>query len=328
MKTLVEEYGAAVSHRFEPLTGSRPPLSVITVESILVPLDFSPHSMEALQCAIPIAKRFGASVHLVHVSQGEEALELVGAGHLMRQTAGSMDFLREQLLEHGKQVAGFWPEDCHVRTGEPYQEICTLADEIDASLIVLGTRGLTGLKRILLGSTAEQVARFAARPVLVVRIRRSNKPKRFVLRKILAPIDFSRCSLAGAMYAALLAKTFDAKLSLLHVFAGVMPPAAGKAQSRASRKINAIDLENARLDMEAFTELDFVRDAKRDIEICGGDAVDEICRKASDSDVHLVVISTHGRSGLNRMLLGSVAEHVLRCAECPVMVVPSHLPIS
>jgi nucleotide-binding universal stress UspA family protein len=246
----------------------------------------------------------------------------------MRQTASSMESLRDELLGHGEQVGGFWPEECHVRTGQPYQEICTLSHEIDASLVVLGTRGHTGLKRILLGSTAERVARFAPCPVLVVRRPRSRKRKRFVLQEILAPIDFSPCSMAGAIYAALFAKTFDAKLSLLHVFAGEIPPASGKASKKELNTNDAIDLENARLEMEAFTELDFLRDVKPKTEICAGDAVDEIGRKAGDSAIDLVVISTHGRSKFNRMLLGSVAEHVLRCAQCPVMVVPSDLSTS
>jgi nucleotide-binding universal stress UspA family protein len=300
-------------------------MAEMKIETILVPLDFSELSLQALRYATVIAKKFGAAVHLVHVSDDEEkAPEMSSAGHSRRQTASSMESLRDELLGHGKQVDGFWPEECHVRTGQPYQEICTLAHEIDASLIVLGTRGHTGLKRILLGSTAERVARFATCPVLVVRRPRSGKRKRFVLQKILAPIDFSRCSMAGAMCAALFAKTFDAKLSLLHVFAGEMPPVSGKTSKNALNKIDAIDLENARLDMEAFTQLDFLRDVKPETEICAGDAADEICRTAGDSATDLVVISTHGRTGLNRVLLGRVAEHVLRHAECPVLVAPSH----
>ena len=321
METLVEECNAVLSHGFEPQTVSGFSMPEIKIESILVPLDFSELSLEALRYATTMAKKFGAGVHLVHVAEEENAPELLGAGHRTREAADWMEPLRDELLGHGKQVDGFWPEECHVRTGQPYQQICTLADEIDASLIVLGTRGHTGLKRILLGSTAERVARFAARPVLVVRRPRQNKRYRFVLQRILGPIDFSQCSMAGAIYAALLAKTFDAKLSFFHVFAGEMPLAAGKPDNKLLN--DTIDLENARLDMEAFTQLDFLRDVKPETDICAGDAVEEICRRAADFD--LVVVSTHGRTGFNRMLVGSVAEHVLRCAECPVMVVPSHL---
>jgi nucleotide-binding universal stress UspA family protein len=122
-------------------------------------------------------------------------------------------------------------------------------------------------------------------------------------------------------------RSFDAKLFLLHVFAGVMPARTAKA-SKALKENDAIDLENARLDMEAFTQLDFLRKVKCATEIRAGYAVDEICREAGKSDVDLVVIAIHGRTGFNRMLLGSVAEHVVRYSECPVMVVPSHSPPS
>jgi nucleotide-binding universal stress UspA family protein len=125
------------------------------------------------------------------------------------------------------------------------------------------------------------------------------------------------------MYAALFAKTFGARLSLLHVFAGEMPSASGKARKNALNKNDAVDLENARLDMEAFAQLDFLRDVNPELKICSGHAADEICRIAIDSDTDLVVISTHGRTGLDRVLLGSVAEHVLRHAECPLLVAPN-----
>jgi nucleotide-binding universal stress UspA family protein len=279
--------------------------------------------MEALDYALPLAKKFSATVHLVHVTRPDEASEVPGAGHLMRETAASLELLRGQLSEtHRKRLSPFWPENSHVRTGQPFQEICQLAREIHAGLIVIGTRGQSGLKRILLGSTAERVVRFATCPVLVVRRRGRKQPKEFGLHKLLAPIDFSQCSMSGAIYAALFAKTFDAKLSLLHVLAGVMATSTEKACEPLKKK-DAIDLENARLDMEAFTQLDFLGNVNFETEIRTGYAVDEICRDADESDVDLVVIATHGRTGFNRMLLGSVAEHVVRYAECPVMVVPS-----
>lgn len=329
MKTVVEARSTALSHDTEPQKLQKSALPEIKIESILVPLDFSELSLDALRYATAIAKKFGAPVHLVHVTEEEKkAPEISTAALSVRQTASSMESLRDELLGHGTQVGGFWPEECHVRTGQPYQEICTLANEIDASLIIVGTRGHAGLKRILLGSTAERVARFAARPVIVVRRPRSGKRKRFVLQKILVPIDFSSCSMTSAMYAALLAKAFDANLSLLHVFARQMPLASGETTRNAFNKNDTIALDNARFDMECFTQLDFLRGVKRETDISAGDAVDEICREAGQAATDLVVISTHGRSGFNRMLLGGVAEHVLRCAQCPVMVVPSHLSTS
>lgn len=300
------------------------------IERILVPLDFSPASMEALDYAVSLAKQFHAAIHLVHVHPPDEPSSVPGAGHLLLQSAEAIERLNEELAGiHRKRVEPFCPENCHVRGGRPYQEIIELAREIDADLIVLATRGHTGLKRVLLGSTAERVVRFASRPVLVVRRRRrkgrggAGTAAELHIRKILAPVDFSECSMAGAMYAAFLGKAFGAKLCLLHV---VQPPAPILVD-RVSVDLSSIDslnLKNARLDMEAFSKLDFLRDIKCAMEVRTGYPVDQIGSETKQNDVDLVVISTHGRTGFNRMLLGSVAEHVVRYAECPVMVVPSH----
>ena len=325
MKISAKTGSAGLLHRFESAVRGELDLREIEIKSILVPLDFSRGSLEALDYAVPIAKKFGAAVHLVHVSESPEASEVFSAAALMRETAEQIEMLRGRLSEiHKKHLSVFLPENCHVRTGQPYREICDLAREINAGLIVIGTRGHTGLERILLGSTAERVVRFASHPVLVVR-RGRKQPKEFMLRRILAPIDFSQCSMSGATYAALFAKAFDASLLLLHVFSGSIPEPTGEA---SKGKNDAIDLENARLDMEAFTQLDFLREVKHATEIRAGYAVHEICRVARKSDVDVVVIATHGRTGFNRMLLGSVAEHVVRYAECPVMVAPSHPPAS
>jgi nucleotide-binding universal stress UspA family protein len=300
----------------------------IKIKTILVPLDFSRASMEALDYAVAFATQFQAAIHLVHVHPADELLSAPGAGHLLLQSAEAIERLNEELVGIHRKHASFCPENCHVRGGRPYQEIVELAREIDADLIVLSTRGHTGLKRVLLGSTAERVVRFASRPVLVVRRRGRNgraaarTAAELHIRKILAPVDFSECSMAGAMYAAFLGKAFGAKLCLLHV---VQPPAPILVD-RVSVDLSSIDslnLKNARLDMEAFGKLDFLRDIKCAMEVRTGYPVDQICSETKQNDVDLVVISTHGRTGFNRMLLGSVAEHVVRYAECPVMVVPS-----
>ncbi len=329
MKAPAKARSGGLSRRFERAGRGALPASAIQIKTILVPLDFSPTSIEALSYAVPLAKKFGAALHLAHVSDKKEASEVFRPDELTCETVEWIQFLRDRLLLiHQKHFPPFWPKNDHVRAGEPYEQICNLARELDAGLIVIGTRGQTGLQRILLGSTAERVVRFAPCPVLVVRQRERKQPKEFILRNILAPIDFSQCSMSGAMYAACFAKTFDARLLLLHVFSGVMPRLTGKTSKSLKKNDDAIDLENARLDMEAFTQLDFLRKVKRATEVRAGYAVDEICREAAKSKADLVVIATHGRSRFNRMFLGSVAEHVLRYSKCPVMVVPSHPPAS
>ncbi len=297
------------------------------IEKILVPLDFSPASMEALKYAVWLAKQFRAAIHLVHVHPPDEASSVPGAGHLLFQSAEAIERLNEELTGiHRKHVPTFRPENCHIRGGRPYEEIVRVAREIDADFVVLATRGHSGLKHLLLGSTAERVVRNAPCPVLIARKRKQRRKasrEAFAVRTILVPTDFSQCSLAGTEYAAFLAKTFGATLRLFHA----MYPYTNyvfidHAGVRLSGLAEAVE-ETARQEMDALKRMDFLRGVPVQTEILPGPAVDEICAAAGGPDVDLIVTSTHGRTGLSHALIGSVAEHVARYAACPVIVVPS-----
>jgi nucleotide-binding universal stress UspA family protein len=325
MKTTVQE------NERETIPSTNASKQTVKIDNILVPIDFSPASMQMLDYAAALAARFYANVHLVHIYPPDDAALVPGAGDLMRQTAEEL-FSNQLSPEHREKVRSFWPQNCHVRSGIAYQEICELAREIHADLIVLATRGHTGLKHVLLGSTAERVVRTAPCPVLVIRhkkqrSRAASRPAKgksveFDVRKILVPVDFSQCSLAGAMHAALFAKKFDATVCFIHVLYPPGPMVVDRVSGAISKR-NELERADARLNMEAFLKLDFLRDIKCESEIRTGYPIDEICSESSRPDVDLVVSSTHGRTGFDHMLMGSVAEHVVRYAECPVMIVPS-----
>jgi len=299
----------------------------LKIERILVPLDFSPASMEALDYAVSVAKQFRAAIHLVHVHPPDEASSVPGAGHLLLQSAEAIERLNEELTGiHRKNAPTFCPKNCHVRGGRPYQEIIGLARQIDADLIVLSTRGHSGLKHLLLGSTAERVVRFAPCPVLVARTRKKKSKvqnKTFTIRTILVPVDFSECSLVGLEYAAFLAKTLYATLRIFHVtYPYVDYVFVDRAGARLSPLVEA-EQEAARVEMDALKQIDFLRGLSLQTEIRSGHAIDEVCGAAGQPDVDLIVTSTHGRTGFKHALIGSVAEHVVRYAECPVIVVPT-----
>ena len=302
------------------------------IERILVPLDFSAASMQALDYAVELAKQFRAAIHLVHVHPPDEAASLPGAAHLLLQSAEAIERLNEELAGiHRKRVEPFCPENCHIRSGRPYLEIIGLAREIGADLIVLSTRGHSGLKHLLLGSTAERVVRSAPCPVLVARKRKKKSKgatKSFAIRTILAPTDFSQCSLAGTEYAAFLARTFGANLRLFHAtYPYTNYVFVDRAGVRLSGLAEAVQ-ETARQEMEVLKQMEFLRGMTVQTEVLPGPEVDEICAAAGEPDVDLIVTSTHGRTGLKHALIGSVAEHVVRYAECPVMVVPSQCALS
>src|SRR6476660_342500 len=103
------------------------------IEKILVPLDFSPASMEALDYAVWVAGQFRAAIHLVHIYPPDEASSVPGAAHLLLQSAEAIERLNEELTGiHRKHVRTFCPDNCHIRSGRPYEQIVRLARELDA----------------------------------------------------------------------------------------------------------------------------------------------------------------------------------------------------
>jgi nucleotide-binding universal stress UspA family protein len=262
----------------------------------------------------------------VHVYPPDEA-SAPGGAHLLFQSAEAIERLNEELTGiHREHVPTFRPENCNIRAGRPHEQIINLAREINADLITLATRGHSGLKHLLLGSTAERVVRSAPCPVLVVRKRKqkakgSREP--FAIRTILVPTDFSRCSLAGAEYAAFLAGKLNATLRLFHaIYPYTNYVFVDRAGVRVSGLAEAME-ETARQEMDALKQMEFLRGLTVQTETLPGTAVDEICAAAGSPDVDLIVISSHGRTGLKHALIGSVAEHIVRYADRPVLVVPS-----
>jgi nucleotide-binding universal stress UspA family protein len=144
----------------------------VELKRILVPVDFSEPSREALQFALSLAKPFRGTIRLLHVVQAfamppdvEVVHQAAFAEALNQGATKSLDKWREEVADHGQVEA-------ELRVGTPYKEIVEAAGENNADLIILGTRGRTGLAGMLIGSTAERVVRHAACPVLVVRERK------------------------------------------------------------------------------------------------------------------------------------------------------------
>jgi nucleotide-binding universal stress UspA family protein len=249
----------------------------------------------------------------------------------MLNCADAIALMQDRLSEALRRQGGFCPDNCHIVSGRPFEEICKLAREIKADLIVLPTRGLSRLRQGILGSTAERVIRHAPCPVLIPRgaefkaITWSGAAAvtDFELRKILVPVDFTKCSLGGAEYAARLAKDTGATLRLFHV---VFPYPQLFAVDRVGAGLTPLirtAKARAREEMSELLEMSFLRGIPCETEIQTGPVIDEICEESSRTGIDLVVTSTHGCSGFKHAVIGSVAEHVVRHAECPVIIIPS-----
>ncbi len=146
--------------------------AIPAIRSILVPIDFSVHSKKALKYAVPLAEKFGASLHLVYVVEPTIYPADLGFGQVV--LPGVEEELREkgegelQALM-GREIGKRLKATSAVRTGNPHQEILREADEKGVDLIVVATHGHSGVEHMLFGSTADRVVRRSKVPVLIIR---------------------------------------------------------------------------------------------------------------------------------------------------------------
>lgn len=165
---------------------SRPPVRCLLTEvcphqlkQILVPIDFSDCSRDALRYAVPTAERFGAELLLLYVIETPALPSELGdaPADMRRPRRKSAELALEELARRTERALGIrFGRRILVRNGIPWQEITANALALDVDLILLATHGYTGLQHIFLGSTAERVVRHAPCPVLVVRERAQRPP--------------------------------------------------------------------------------------------------------------------------------------------------------
>jgi nucleotide-binding universal stress UspA family protein len=146
--------------------------AILGIRTILVPIDFSVHSKNALKYAIPMAAQFHATLHLVYVVEPTIYPADLGFGQVV--LAGVEDELREKGARElqvliDKEIAGVVEATCAVRTGNPHHEILNEAEEKGVDLIVVATHGHSSVEHMLFGSTADRIVRHAHCPVLTVR---------------------------------------------------------------------------------------------------------------------------------------------------------------
>jgi nucleotide-binding universal stress UspA family protein len=223
---------------------------------------------------------------------------------------------RDLLLKHWTLI------EEQASEGDPREEIVRAAEEWPADLVVLGARGLTPLKRVLLGSVSTSVVRYAHCPVLVV------KGQRHGLRAAVLAVDGSADSLRAAQVFAALPLDPEVRLRLLAV---VEPPTFAAAPEVPS---GIPPIEQALLDRQAEAEgilrrveADFLgKVAAVERSVVVGPAGEHIVNAANDPGTDLAVVGARGLGAFKRLLLGSVSEHVLHHAECPVLIVRGRRP--
>ncbi len=298
-----------------------PPAARLNVQKILTTTDFSDDSRAGVRYAAALAEKLNADVALLHVVEPRSWMDRLEA----RKDSELVALAQAQLAKLAKrEVGGDVTVTSSVCTGKPFHEITTAASEGAADLIVIATHGYTGVERILLGSTAERVVRHAPCPVLIVPTqelpKRAGKTPPFTLKKILVPIDFSNLSKDALPYAVLLAGHYGAELVLLHI-AEKFPIDYLLGRGLMNETIAPM-IKQAEADLGRIAEdLSKATRVNATAVVREGRPFEAICATAKTGGADLIVVTTHGYTGLKHAWLGSTAERVVRHAPCPVLVV-------
>lgn len=289
-------------------------------DHIVVPVDGSDAATRAARHGLALARRFDATVDLLHVVEG-------GALRLVRR-----DEETDRLHAHAEAVLGEVESlaaeagqavETAIREGRPVAEIDAFARDRGADLVVVGRRGATGVGERLLGGVAEGLLGRSEAPVLVVPLDASDDP---AYDRVLLPTDGSENAARAAPHAAAVAGRTGARLHVLNVVAlqaaGGLFGAGGLDEAFVERLTEAgedavagvaADLREA--DPDLAVEEAVVRTESFDGAAAG------IREYVAAEGVDLVVMGSHGQSNLSRRLLGSVASAVVRTADAPVLVV-------
>lgn len=275
---------------------------------ILVAIDGSLTSMHALEESFKLAQNEGSWITAVSVIPAYTGdLDLVAVGDIMAAMRRPCD----EALRKAKELA-----DKHralIKTvceeGEPYERIIDLAQAENCDLIVMGRRGLRRLERVLVGSVTARVIGYSPIDVLVV-----PRDTNVDFKKVLIATDGSKYSKSAEKKAIDFAKSYGGEIAVISVV-DVPPEFYAESPKTVEELVNKAK--------------GYVEDVKREAESEGvkaetivkeGEAYRIITETAKETVAGIIVMGSHGRTGLKRLLMGSVTEKVIGHTPCPVLV--------
>jgi nucleotide-binding universal stress UspA family protein len=278
------------------------------LHNILIATDFSLWSEAALRCAAAFAMQFQARLFVVHVISGSIYAD-VPPELLAEAKTRTIDNIKAKMDEIRSRLNGLQPETI-VEQGSPSEVILRLAEENSIALLVVGTQGHVRLERLLLGSTAEKIARQARCPVLITP--ESSLPdEEFKLKTILCPTNLSERSVAALRHAWQVAKAFSAHIILLHVV-------EGQGLDRADRISQRIKAEGPMSSLSSSLSAgDRSREAELAVEF--GAPSEKIIKVAGERNSDLIVLSIQRDKPLIAHLPPDVTFLVAAQAPCPVL---------
>ena len=281
------------------------------LKKIMVGHDLWRGGEAALQSAQVFTDRYGTSIKLVHVVEPHPVFHTPSPALANSPGLEEMQHRAREILAHQAADQHEW----EVRTGKPFVELISACREWQADLLIVG--GSAEGQEPMLGSTSERIVRTSSIPVLVVK-----KPLSAGLKTVLVPTDFSSCATKAAEEALAFVNSFGGEVFFLHALDihAIYPDAYGlKAAWLPQLQPEAFPSRGEW--QEFFHRLPSLENVVWHERTEEGKPAAAIVRLATESKADLIVMGTHGRTGLAHMLLGSVAEQVVRTAACSILTI-------
>ena len=287
---------------------------MITIKKILCPVDFFSASDRAVDYATGLAANYDSAMHLLHVvapivpTAYEYPVALADMVKSVEDAAWpEMNKLVAKVKTAGVAVEG------EVRTGDVHDEIKRTIAAARPDLVVMGTHGRRTVERWFMGSTAERLLRHCPVP-LVTMTAAGEQPAATRFRRILVTTDFSAGTPDALAYAFSVAQENESRITLLHVIHDIPADVSGKYRDPL--------ITGVRKELEDLVPAEARNWCEVEARVESGPPYRLILRILEEEEVDLLVMNIHGKGMLDRALLGSTAERVVRAARCPVMLIP------
>ncbi|MEX0969811.1 MAG: universal stress protein [Paracoccaceae bacterium] len=282
------------------------------MKTILVATDFSERSDRALRRATLLARQFEATLKIVHVIDDDQPKRAVES-----EQAQASSLLR-QLAETLRDVDGL---DCETRVilAPPFAGLVRAAKELEPDLLVIGAHRRQVLRDIFIGTTAERTIRSVACPVLMVNATPAGR-----YRHVLQTTDLSDESREALVRLPRLKIAGQASNALLYVFDAPALRLAFSSSVPDENRQNYLDdaQRDAERDLAKFVTASGLGEIRKIVRHDATRAQNEILKAAEAEKADLIVLSTRGRSGVVKLLIGSVTEQVLRASTVDVLAIP------
>ena len=285
--------------------------------SVLCPVDFSAHSRAAFRHAVEVARRTGGQVAVLYVDDPWLAAAAAAGYDSRLLTQQTMRELRQFVARCGVDVDGGDPAiSLQCVMGPPAREILKAARRLDSNLIVMGTQGLSGARRMFFGSTTEQVLRRTAAPVLAVSDRAGKAPLPRRGSQFLGAVELGSDARRDARTMARVAREFDARLALVHVIkpVGVPPWLAPRLDVQDRTR-----LADARRRLRSLAS---IAGPRAECRVVLGDPAEELPAIAEDMGAAMLLLQLRRGRGIFGKTQGSTTYRVLTGSKTPVLALP------